>query len=161
MNETTEMSLSTDNFIKRNLKRRFTGKYANNRNQRRRKENDNNFSNQFGESNDKDQGQVRGLGLNSWGIDALNLSLRKVSSETFASGKDCNEPASKKPLLNLQMKNKPIRGLIEPSDRKSTTSKYSPEELDRLRACAPKCCGHQMQSRLYQVNKSGPNRVCI
>jgi hypothetical protein len=151
------MSLVSDNFVKRNLKRKFNSNYKKNTKNKRaflKRENDYELKAQENRANQDEQKTAKGL--NSWGIDPLSISLRKISGLPTHNSKTDRNDNSKTNTVNDE---KFVRGLTVSTERKAGCSKYKPEEVEKFRQCAPKCTGHQMPSRLYLVNKSGPNKV--
>lgn len=126
--------MNSDNFVKRNLKRKYHGKNEARSNKLKRwkfKERRERNESKTGEKINKP------LGLGTWGIDALNLSLKR-----FARSQVESKSAQDKPLKELSL----------------TKLGYSDEEIQLFHQHAPKCTGHQMSSKLFLVKKSGPNK---
>jgi hypothetical protein len=146
----------SDNFVKRNLKRKsFVFK---NQPRKRKDASSSRFSRKEPEQNEnKEEYSSSGnKGLNGWGIDALALSLKSVS---------CKPPQHhvtnklRQPVERREAEF--IRGIsgIDDNGKKGETGRYSSEEIELFNQCAPNCSGHQMISRMYLVRKTGSNKV--
>jgi hypothetical protein len=177
---------SGDNFVKKNLKKRFSHyKKSVNPISKRLKQSDLNFF----EDNESDSGAIQPnhgsdsnsehagstVGMKSWGVDPLNLSLDWL--DKLKSPDDAKPETTKTALSVLPSKN--IRGLSNPTidyvniDKSSGSLGLSAlvTEIDsrqlkkadeqKWQDVAPKCNGHQMPCKLLTVNKPGPNKVDV
>jgi predicted metal-binding protein len=144
-------SLVSDNFVKRNLKRKFHGgnstkrKYSSKRYQKESSTGD--VQTQQDENHQST--------LTSWGIDPLQLSLGKIKS---MNSSDKPVVIDKPTISTPAPRGLLTSGLNETEDRNSATSRYTEEEIQYFHQYCPKCSGHQMPSRIYLVRKTGANK---
>lgn len=168
----------SDNFVKRNLKRKSSFQYKKQRvAQKTQASRDSDFDegesssklHNYGGSSRESVTVKEGGGLNSWGVDPLTLSLDFLQRLPKATVEAKAPPTAA--TGTEEDTGKTVRGLNVSDgkviDKKKLldvaflhdSRKYSNEALTLLQQLAPKCNGHQMPARLLTVNKSGNNKV--
>lgn len=175
------MNGNSDNFVKRNLKRRGGAvKYK----KASHKHSKASFSSSYRypqqkqtekEEEEQGEGQGQAAGLSGWGLDPLALSLERLASRpppppptTAPMAPPAGAPSASEPRLPQRA----IRGLNLSQQRSSSSSPASLSAasllldcawsrragralVDRLESEAPRCPGHGLPARLFVVRKAG------
>ena len=175
----------SDNFVRRNLKRRSTFKYKKSRRKTPVNRDDNYVAEEESGNSDHDTSSTKrfdqkdgnhsmvGGGLASWGMDPLTLSLDFLQKHRSAVETSVSKEKTAQ-IADFRMDEeeaKVVRGLNvvdnKVVDKKKMLNiaflgdsrKFTSEMLTLLEQYAPKCSGHQMPARILTVNKSGKNKV--
>lgn len=162
----------SDNFVKRNLKRKHGGSFYKKSNfLKRRKDNDEaevlpNHSEREDIPQTSNAKSKEGFGgISVWGVDPLAFSVDWVSKQQvgveFAKkevNNSINAIASTRSIRGLQSNNNSgLKDDVFFDDSRT----FSDEQLEVAQQYAPKCTGHQMLAKLCKVNKTGDNKVIM
>jgi hypothetical protein len=158
--------MNSDNFVRRNLKRKHGGSFYKKSNFLKRRKDTNGTEvdsekEDFPQTSNSTSKEGFG-GISVWGVDPLSFSIDWVSKQKVGvelAKKEVNN------TINLTVSTKSIRGLqsnnseLKDDDIFNDPRKLSVEQVDVAQQYAPKCTGHQMLAKLCKVNKTGENKV--